>query len=157
MAELTEDQIVTRPHVPLDHAALPAAVARGLETWHSMIATGDLSEVRALLDDDVRFSSPAFWHPYAGPTKVAHVLQTAVSVFEDFRYEREFATSGGHDLVLEFAARLGDLELKGIDMIAFDTDGLITRFEVMIRPMKSLAAVAERMKASLDLTLMGMA
>jgi hypothetical protein len=140
-----------------DQAALPAPVAKSLEAWHAMIAAGDLSEIGSLLHADVLFSSPAFWHPYPGPVKVGHVLQTAVSVFEDFAYHREFATADGQDIVLEFSARLGDLELKGIDMIAFDADGLITRFEVMVRPMKSLAALAERMKASLDLNLMGMA
>lgn len=147
----------TTPHLPLDHAALPAPVARALEAWHAMIAAADLSDVGSLLREDVLFSSPAFWHPYLGRTKGAHVLQTAISVFEDFAYHREFATADGRHLVLEFSARIGDLELKGIDMIAFDDDGLITHFEVMIRPMKSLAALAERMKASLDLKLMGMA
>jgi len=142
---------------PLDHSALPAAVAKSLEAWHAMIAAEDLSDIGSLLHPDVLFSSPAFWHPYPGPVKVGHVLQTAISVFEDFRYHREFVTGDGQDIVLEFSARLGDLELKGIDMIGFDDDGLITRFEVMIRPMKSLMALAERMKASLDLKLMGMA
>ena len=59
--------------------------------------------------------------------------------------------------MLEFSATIGDLELKGIDMIAFDDAGLMTRFEVMIRPMKSLIAVAEKMRANVDLTLFGKA
>lgn len=142
---------------PLDHAELPAAVAKSLKAWHAMIAAVDLSDIDSLLHDDVLFSSPAFWHPYAGPVKVGHVLQTAVSVFDDFRYHREFVTGDGQDVVLEFSAKIAELELKGIDMIGFDSGGLITRFEVMIRPMKSLGALAERMKASLNLELMGMA
>lgn len=142
---------------PLDHTALPAPVARALEAWHQMVAASDLSDIGSLLHAEVLFSSPAFWHPYPGAVKVGHVLQTAISVFDDFRYHREFVTSDGQDIVLEFSARLGDLELKGIDMIGFDSEGRITRFEVMIRPMKSLAALAERMKASLNLELMGIA
>ena len=134
-----------------------SAVEKSLAEWHRMIAAEDLSDIGSILHPEVAFSSPAFWHPYVGATKVGHVLQTAVSIFTDFTYHREFVTADGQDVVLEFGARIGDLELKGIDMIAFDDDGLITRFEVMIRPMKSLAAVAERMKASLDLHLMGMA
>jgi hypothetical protein len=40
-------------------------------------------------------------------------------------------------------------------MIAFDAAGLVERFEVMIRGMKSLAAVAERMRDALNLELLG--
>lgn len=136
------------------HGTLTEPVARSLTSWHAMIAAGDLSDVARLLREDCQFSSPAFWKPYLGPVRVAHVLATAVGILEDFRYEREFHTADGRDVVLEFAARIGDLELKGIDMIAFDAEGLIVRFEVMIRPMKSLAALAERMRASLDLDLL---
>ncbi|MBA3743649.1 hypothetical protein [Sporichthya sp.] len=91
---------------------------------------------------------------YPGSARVAHVLQTAVSIFTDFRYEWEFATEDGLHVVLEFAAKIGGLDLKGIDMIAFDADGMIAHFEVMIRPMKPLAAVAERMGASIDPAIM---
>src|SRR4051812_46693805 len=101
------------------------SVARTLATWHAMIEADDLSGVAVLLHEDCHFSSPAFWKPYVGPVRVAHVLQTAVSLFEDFHYEREFTAEGGRDVVLEFAARLGDLQLKGIDMLALDADGLI--------------------------------
>jgi hypothetical protein len=134
---------------------LPGPVAATLARWHAMVEAGDLSDVAELLHPDVSFSSPAFWKPYPGPVAVAHVLATAVRNFEDFAYLRSFATAGGHDVVLEFSARIGELQLEGIDMIAFDAAGLITHFEVMIRPMKSLAAVAERMGATLDLSLLG--
>jgi hypothetical protein len=120
-----------------------------------MIAADDLSDVAELLHPDAQFSSPAYWKPYPGAIAVAHVLQTATSIFTDFAYHRSFATDDGHHVVLEFSARLDELELKGIDMIAFDSAGLITHFEVMIRPMKSLIAVAERMRASVDLALLG--
>jgi hypothetical protein len=75
----------------------------------------------------------------------------------DFTYHRSFATEDGHGVVLEFSARLDDLQLKGIDMIAFDDAGLITRFEVMIRPMKSLIRVAEVMGATVNPELLGKA
>jgi len=133
-------------------------VAKTLERWHAMVAANDLTEVAELLHPDVAFSSPAFWSPYPGPVAVAHVLQTAVGVLAtDFTYHRSFATDDGQHVVLEFSARLEELELKGIDMIAFDADGLITRFEVMIRPMKSLALLAERMAAVVNPVLLGKA
>jgi SnoaL-like domain len=137
-----------------EHSASPPEVARTIAAWHAMVAAADLREVESLLRPDVEFSSPAAGKPYVGARRVAHVLQTAISIFSDFAYHREFATPDGRDVVLEFSARVGDFDLKGIDMIAFDADGRIERFEVMIRPMKSLAAVAERMGSTLDLELM---
>jgi hypothetical protein len=137
---------------------LPAPVGAALTRWHAMVAAQDLSGVAELLHPDVEFSSPAFWKPYTGPIAVAHVLQTAVrNLATDFTYHRSFATEDGHGVVLEFSARLDDLQLKGIDMIAFDDAGLITRFEVMIRPMKSLIRVAEVMGATVNPELLGKA
>jgi len=129
---------------------LDPAVATTVARWHRMIANRDLSEVSSLMCDGVEFRSPAFWKPHAGPAKVSHVLQTVMTIFESFAYHREFVTADGAGLVLEFSARIGDLELKGIDMIGFDQDGLMERFEVMVRPMKSLKLLAERMGAGLD-------
>jgi SnoaL-like domain len=139
-----------------DPSTLPAPVAATLTRWHAMVAAQDLSDVAELLHPDVEFSSPAFWKPYPGRVAVAHVLQTAVrNLATDFTYHRSFVTENGYGVVLEFSARLDGLELKGIDMIAFDDAGLITRFEVMIRPMKSLIRVAEVMGASVNPQLLG--
>lgn len=138
-------------------AGLTPPAADCLRRWHAMVDKLDLADVGDLLADDAQFFSPAFWAPYQGRVAVAHVLQTAMRTLEHFAYHRSFATDDGCNAVLEFSARIGDLELKGIDMIAFDDTGRMTRFEVMIRPMKSLIAVAEKMKASVDLTLLGKA
>ena len=72
-----------------------------------------------------------------------------LQVFEDFRYHRELVSAEGSDVVLEFSARVGDRELKGIDMIRFDEAGKIVEFEVMIRPMSGLQALGEEMKRRL--------
>jgi hypothetical protein len=138
-------------------AGLTPPAAECLRRWHAMVDQLDLTDVGELLAEDAQFSSPAFWNPYEGKVAVAHVLQTAMRTLETFAYHRSFATDDGRNAVLEFSATVGDLELKGIDMIAFDEAGLMTRFEVMIRPMKSLAAVAEKMKANIDLALLGKA
>ncbi len=72
-----------------------------------------------------------------------------LKVFEDFRYHRELASAQGSDVVLEFSARVGERELKGIDMIRFDEAGKIVEFEVMIRPMSGLQALGDEMKRRL--------
>ncbi|MPQ72114.1 nuclear transport factor 2 family protein, partial [Pseudomonas sp. MWU12-2323] len=70
-------------------------------------------------------------------------LNTVFNVFEDFKYHRELATADGLNVVLEFSAKVGAKELKGIDMIRFDESGKIVEFEVMVRPLSGLQALGE--------------
>jgi hypothetical protein len=65
-------------------------------------------------------------------------------VFEDFRYDRSFATEDGSGHVLEFVARVGDREVQGVDMLAVE-GGLVTELTVLIRPLSGLNAVVARM------------
>ena len=82
--------------------------------------------------------------PYKGAPLVAQFLQQALQAFEDFRYHRTFY-AGDHSVVLEFSAKVGGKELKGIDMIRFDADGRMTEFEVMVRPASGLQALGAEM------------
>ena len=124
---------------------LPPAVAKGLAAWHEMVATEDMSDLESLIHPNAVFSSPAYWNPYTGSAAVAHVLQCALSVFTDFTYHRQFATEDGHHVTLEFSAKVGDLELKGVDLIGYDADGLIDRYVVVAHPAsdEELAAIAQ--------------
>jgi 2,4-dienoyl-CoA reductase (NADPH2) len=47
--------------------------------------------------------------------------------------------------MLEFSAKVNGKALKGIDLIQFDAQGLIVDFEVMVRPMSGLQALADEM------------
>ncbi len=119
------------------------AIAASLETWHTIIASGDTSRLRSLLAPDCVFRSPVAYQPYHGAERTERVLATAASVFEDFRYHRQFAS--GNDVGLEFSARIGKVELKGIDLIRFDDAGRIIEFEVMVRPASGLQALGQEM------------
>ena len=66
-------------------------------------------------------------------------------MFVDFAYHRELASADGLNVVLEFSAKVGERELKGIDMIRFDEAGKIVEFEVMVRPMSGLQALGDEM------------
>jgi len=119
------------------------AIRSSLKCWHEIIATGDTSRLRSLLAPDCVFRSPVAYQPYQGADRTALVLATAASVFEDFRYHREFVN--GNDVGLEFSARVGATELKGVDLIRFDDDGRIVEFEVMVRPATGLQALGQEM------------
>ena len=119
--------------------------AASLNQWHEMIRKGDLQALPALLDPKAVFRSPMAHTPYPGAPVVTMILSTVFNVFEDFKYHRELATGDGLNVVLEFSAKVGEKELKGIDMIRFDEQGKIVEFEVMVRPMSGLQALGEEM------------
>lgn len=124
---------------------LQAAVAQSLQRWHEMIRTGNLRVLPELLDAQAVFRSPMAHTPYPGAPVVSMILNTVFAVFEDFQYHRELASADGLNVILEFSARVGTKELKGIDMIRFDEHGKIVEFEVMVRPLSGLQALGEEM------------
>ncbi|HRI18871.1 MAG TPA: nuclear transport factor 2 family protein [Burkholderiaceae bacterium] len=124
---------------------LAPAVAASLAEWHRMIAERDLAALSALLHPDAVFRSPVAHKPYPGASAVAMILSNVIEVFEGFTYHRQFASADGMNVVLEFSARVGERELKGVDLIRFDEQGRIVDFEVMIRPASALAALGEAM------------
>lgn len=127
--------------------AVSPAVATSLAQWHTMISKGDFTGLLEMTRPDVVFRSPAMHKPYHSAPVLHFILNTVMQVFEDFHYHREFASEDGLSVVLEFSARVGDRELKGIDMIRFDAEGKIAEFEVMIRPLSALQALAAEMGA----------
>ncbi|QHD07009.1 MULTISPECIES: nuclear transport factor 2 family protein [Pseudomonas] len=129
----------------MSELTLTPAAAQTLQRWHNMLAGRDLSSLPELLAPDAVFRSPMAHTPYPGAPVVSMILNTVIKVFEDFEYHRELATGDGLSVVLEFSARVGDKQLKGIDLIRFNELGQIVEFEVMVRPLSGLQALGEEM------------
>jgi hypothetical protein len=72
-----------------------------------------------------------------------HVLNNA-----SFRYEREIV--GSHDAVLEFSTEIDGILINGIDLIRWDDAGRITDFKVMVRPLKAVNLLHQKMGAMLE-------
>jgi hypothetical protein len=121
------------------------AVAENLRRWHAMVAARDLSALPALVHPQAVFRSPMAHQPYPGRDAVLLILNTVLGVFENFTYHRELASDDGLSVVLEFSAEVGGRQLKGIDLVRFDEQGLIRDFEVMVRPMSGLQALGAEM------------
>ncbi|AIS13017.1 polyketide cyclase [Pseudomonas chlororaphis subsp. aurantiaca] len=124
---------------------LHSQAAASLQRWHAMLAQGDLGALPDLLDSKVVFRSPMAHTPYPGAPVVSTILNTVFKVFSDFAYHRQLVTADGLSVVLEFSARVGERQIKGIDLIRFDEAGKIVEFEVMVRPMSGLQALGEEM------------
>ena len=124
---------------------MPAAVQESLKTWHAMVAEGSMALLPSILHPKAVFRSPMAHTPYPSAQAVQLILGTVVKVFEDFTYHRSYASEDGLSVVLEFSAKVGGKELKGIDQIRFDAEGKIVDFEVMVRPLSGLQALGEEM------------
>lgn len=136
-------------------SSLHPAVAKSLAFWHEQVARRDFGPLERIVHPQATFRSPVSIHPYGPAPALLLALRTVITIFEDFEYHRQFASADGLSVVLEFSARVGDKQLKGIDMVRFDADGLIVDFEVMIRPLNGLQALAAEMGARLSQAMPG--
>lgn len=119
-----------------------------LDTWHKVVFTKDMDLLATLLADDVEFHSPFLFKPKRGAQVLSFILASIIDITENFTYHREF--SDGDDMALEFSANVGDIKIKGIDLIHYDADGKIDHFEVMLRPAKALMTVAGLMTERME-------
>jgi ketosteroid isomerase-like protein len=108
----------------------------------------DFGAAENLLAADVTFRSPVVFKPYEGRDQVQLILSAVVQVFEDFRYIEQVET--GDVAVLQFETRVGDMQLRGVDILKFGDDGTITELTVMVRPMSGMHALAEAMQKLLE-------
>lgn len=122
-----------------------AAMQDTIRRWHGMVAAKDLGALKEIIHPDAVFRSPVAHSPYQGRDALVLALSTVIDVFQDFTYHREFFTEDGRNATLEFSAHVGGKQLKGVDLIKFNDDGLIVEFEVMIRPASGLMALGEEM------------
>ena len=103
----------------------------------------------ALLAEDVVFESPVVHTPQAGKALTTGYLRAAAQVLGNstFRYLNEWYAEGS--AVLEFACEIDGISINGVDMIFWGTDGRITRFKVMVRPLKAINLLHQMMGAQL--------
>lgn len=120
-------------------------VSDPLESWHNIVRNRDASGLNDLLADDVVFYSPIVHAPQIGKAITTMYLSAAVQVFgnESFRYVREVV--GESDAVLEFETEIDGILVNGVDMIKWNGDGKITEFKVMVRPLKAINVIHEKM------------
>ena len=120
-----------------------------LDTWHELVKTRNAKGLRDLLADEVVFHSPVVHTPQAGKAVTTQYLAAAFQVFfnASVRYVREVV--GPRDAVLEFQVEIDGITVNGVDMITWDAEGRIVAFKVMIRPLKAIQLIHEKMAAML--------
>ncbi|ROZ75666.1 nuclear transport factor 2 family protein [Ramlibacter sp. WS9] len=121
-----------------------------LAAWHRLVETQNANGLDMLLAENATFHSPVVHKPQVGKALTKMYLAAAFQVFFNptFRYVREIA--GARDAVLEFATEIDGIAINGVDMIQWDSEGRITDFKVMIRPLKAVNLIHEKMAAMLQ-------
>jgi hypothetical protein len=120
-----------------------------LHTWHRMVRDHDPSGLHELLADDVVFYSPVLHAPQRGRALTTMYLTAAFEVFfsPTFRYVREIV--GPSNAMLEFETAIDGVLVNGVDLIAWNDHGQIVEFKVMIRPLKAIQLIHQRMASLL--------
>lgn len=132
-------------HSRADRSIEAIMKSRPLDLWHNIVRTRDAGGLDVLLDDDVVFHSPVVHTPQIGKAVTTMYLTAAVHVFgnDSFRYVREVV--GENDAVLEFETEIDSIVVNGVDMIRWNAEGKIIEFKVMIRPLKAINIIHEKM------------
>lgn len=118
--------------------------------WHRLMKQRDVQGLDDLLADEAVFWSPVVHKPQRGKAITKMYLSAAFKVLgnETFRYVRELRSE--RDAVLEFELEIDGVSINGVDMIHWNEDGRITEFKVMLRPLKAVNLIHEKMGAMLQ-------
>jgi hypothetical protein len=121
-----------------------------IAAWHLIVETRDVKLLDGLLAEEAVFHSPVVHTPQVGKAITTKYLMAAFHVFfqGEFRYVREVI--GERDAVLEFEVTIDGILVNGADMIKWNDAGKIVDFKVMIRPLKAINLIHQKMGAMLQ-------
>lgn len=116
-----------------------------LALWHQYVDSHDPAVLDSLLHDDVIFHSPVVHTPQRGKQiTTAYLLAASKVLFSDkFEYKRELES--GDLTVLEFQAQIDEISINGVDIIQWNDAGKIIDFKVMVRPLKAVQKIHQKM------------
>ena len=108
-------------------------------------AQTDLAALHAMIHPDAVFESPVVHTPQHGRDIVFKYLASAEKVLggPGFTYVGEWR--GADSAILEFENVIDGIKINGIDMITWNDAGQITHFKVMVRPLKAMNMLHQKM------------
>ena len=123
-----------------------------LKNWHTFLDTKNPKILDELLANEVIFYSPIVWTPQEGKQITKLYLMAAMKVFggenADFKYVKQVIDD--KQFILEFVTMIDGVTVNGVDMIEVNDDGKIISFKVMVRPLKAINKVHEKMGEMLE-------
>lgn len=121
-----------------------------ISRWHKVMKNYELDDLDNILSDNVVFFSPVVFKAMNGREITKMYLSAAGKSFnlEKFQYTNEI--HDGMYSILEFETFIDDISVNGVDMIEWDEDGKIVNFKVMVRPLKAVQKVQQKMVEALE-------
>ena len=116
-----------------------------LTRWHEAVLARDAAALSAIIANGCELRSPVVWNPTRDKGYLIHILQGVIDTVDGFAYRNEVID--GQDIILEFTGTVDGKGLVGIDKITLNEKGEMVLIEVLIRPLNTLMAFAERMRA----------
>jgi hypothetical protein len=116
-----------------------------VDSWNEVLISRDISKLNAILDDEVIFYSPIVHTPQIGKKKTQLYLTAALQVIanDSFKYVKKVID--GNETILEFETEIDGIIVNGVDIITWNDDGKIIEFKVMIRPLKAINLIHQKM------------
>ncbi len=141
-----------------------------VDRWHRHLRGEFPGGLDELLDEDVVFYSPVVFTPQRGKAVTSLYLAAAAQTLPGdtpaepgppggtgadagaggggFHYTKQVLA--GDTAVLEFETTLDGTYVNGVDIIRCSEAGRIVEFRVMLRPLRALTTVQQRMAAALE-------
>lgn len=134
-----------------------------IENWHRHLRGEFPGGLDELLADDVVFYSPVVFTPQKGKDVTKLYLGAAGNTFaggeqsasfEDaqqrgFRYTKEIVGPGPHAM-LEFETEIDGIYVNGVDILTCNDEGKVSEFKVLLRPLKAVNLMHQKMVAMLE-------
>jgi hypothetical protein len=116
-----------------------------VENWHEVITSRDLEKLSEILSEDVVFYSPVVHTPQVGKKLTQLYLSAALHIIanDTFIYIKKVIDI--NETILEFEVEIDGILVNGVDIITWNSNGKITEFKVMIRPLKGVNLIHEKM------------
>lgn len=120
-----------------------------LAIWHRIVAEKNSGLLQDLIADDAVLHSPVVHTPQAGKAITIKYLTAANTVLNNgnFRYVGKWTAE--RSAVLEFNTEMDGISVDGADFITWNDAGQIVEFRVMVRPLKAIQVVMQKMGAEL--------
>ena len=114
-----------------------------IESFFVAIKSNNVDHLESIFDKNIIFKPPTYWKEWHGKKVVARILSHVGSIFKNLEYKRVLCNDS--DYFLEFSCKIGHLDATGVDMITLNKRGLIEKFEVVMRPYKSVGELRKSM------------
>ncbi len=121
-----------------------------IEKWHQIMQSDNNDGLWDILDENAVFSSPVVHTPQAGREKTFAYLSAASQTFSNSQFEYVRKIIDGNQAMLEFTAKIDGIIINGVDIITFNDAEKIIDFKVMVRPLKAINMLWQKMGEQLQ-------